>query len=124
MAKHVIDAVAPKCILSSAANNKHHCWTTRSGCICQFGDLLLLTTSLVPHVFQHAQENPGRPGQSGDVVRCGCISVPTRPCNEHGHCFSHKVNCVGEWAEVRSLFSNRIQLHHQINQAFLIFSST
>ena len=42
--------------------------------------------SLVPrpfHVFQRTREKSGRPDWSGDVIvhslRCGCISLPTRP---------------------------------------------
>ena len=33
----------------------------------------------------------------------------------------HVTNCVGEWEEIRRHDSSRIQLHHQIDQAFPIF---
>ena len=40
-----------------------------------------------------SHENSGRSGQSGDVIGCGCISLPTylhsSPCgrsNDHAHC--------------------------------------
>ena len=34
--------------------------------------------------------------------------------HDHAH-------CMGEWAEICNRSSNRIRLHHQIDQAFLIF---
>ena len=33
----------------------------------------------------------------------------------------HVVDCVGEWAGMRNRVSNRVRLHHQIDQAFPIF---
>ena len=41
-----------------------------SGSVCRLR-LLHACTSLVPiayHIFQHAQEKPGRPGQLGDLI--------------------------------------------------------
>ena len=71
------------------------------------------------------QEKSGRPGQCGDVIRCGMrcsyISLPTHPHNELGHCFGHILNCVGEWAEIHNHVSICVQLNHQIDQAYLTF---
>ena len=87
-------------------------------------------TSLVPrtsHVFQCMQEKSRRHQYwSGDVTRCslrrGCISLPTcprsSPCgqsNDHAHCMGT------EWVKIHNHMSNHVWLHHQINQAVLVF---
>ena len=70
-------------------------------------------------VFQDLQEKSERPGRSGDVIRLhGCVSPPTRPRNGHD---GHMTKWVSEWAEIRNCASNCVRLHHQIDQAFLIF---
>ena len=62
----------------------------------------------------------GRPGWFGDVIghslRCGCVSLPTYPCNECGH----MTNCMGDM----QLRPKLHRLHHQIDQAFPIFLTT
>ena len=72
-------------------------------------------------MFFKVRVKSGRSGRFGDVIRhslkYSCISPPTHPHNELGHCFGHVVKCMGEWAKVHSC----IQVHHQINQAFPIF---
>ena len=50
------------------------------------------------------------------------ISLLPHPGNEHGHCFSHVMNCAGEWAEIHNcILKPRPTTHHQINKIFLIF---
>ena len=77
-----------------------------------------------PHVFQCTWKKLGRPGWSGDVIghglRRGCVSPPTHSCIEHDH-DQHMTNSVGKWAEIHNRGSNRVRLHHLIDQALPMF---
>ena len=74
----------------------------------------------------YARKNQeGLRGQSGDVVEHGlrCVVVYLCPL---AHAMSvvmirHMTNFVGELVEICNRTSNRVQLHHQIDQAFPIF---
>lgn len=68
--------------------------------------------SLIPkHPNVHKKNTPD---WSGDVIGCGCVSLPSQWALSW---ICHVTNYVGGWAEIHNIncASNSIWLHHQIS---------